>query len=87
MAFETKNYMDKQIIKSAKLAVNDLLNLSLLGDSRLWVDYDKEVDTLYINFGAPQKADDSTQEAGVITRKRGSKIIGVTVLNASQYSL
>ncbi|MFH1863298.1 MAG: DUF2283 domain-containing protein [bacterium] len=78
--------MDKKIVSSAKYAIDDLLRLSLLGDSRLWVDYDKEADVLYINFGKPKEADNSFQEAGVITRKNGDKIVGVTVLNASKYS-
>lgn len=78
--------MDQKIVNSAKYAVDDLLKLSLLGDSRLWVDYDKGADVLYINFGKPQEADNSNQEAGVITRRNGSKIVGVTVLNASKYS-
>lgn len=30
--------MDQKIVNSAKYAVDDLLKLSLLGDSRLWVD-------------------------------------------------
>ena len=79
--------MDKRIIDSTKSAVDDLVRLSLLGKSRLWVDYDNEADVLYISFGKPQAADDARQEAGVITRKRGNKIIGVTVLNASHYSI
>ncbi len=78
--------MDQKIVNSAKYAVDDLLKLSLLGDSRLWVDYDKDADVLYINFGKPTEADNSFQEVGVITRKSGTKIVGVTVLNASKYS-
>jgi len=78
--------MDQKIVNSAKYAVDDLLKLSLLGDSHLWVDYDKGADVLYINFGKPKEADNSVQEAGVITRKNGNKIVGVTVLDASKYS-
>lgn len=78
--------MDKQIIKSAKMAVNDLMKLSILGDSRLWVDYDKEADVLYVNFGQPQKADDSVLGGdNIIRRKRNGKIVGLTMLNASEY--
>lgn len=78
--------MDQKIVNSAKYAVDDLLKLSLLGDTRLWVDYDKGADVLYINFGKPTEADNSFQEAGVITRKSGDKVVGVTFLNASKYS-
>ena len=80
--------MDQLIINYAKLAVNDLMKLSLLGDSRLWVDFDKEADVLYVNFGQPQKADDSILgDDDIIRRKRNGKIVGLTMLNASQYSL
>lgn len=79
--------MDQKIVNSAKIAVDDLLKLSLLGEAQLWIDYDKEVDVLYISFGRPQKVDDSIQgEDDVIRRKKNGKIVGLTVLNASRFS-
>lgn len=78
--------MEQKIIQSTKPAVNDLIKLAVVSDSRLWVDYDKEADVLYINFGQPQKADDSQQEDGIIQRKKAGKLVGITVLNASRYT-
>lgn len=79
--------MEKRIINSTKKAVNDLTNLALIGSTKLWVDYDKKADVLYVNFGKPQKADDAKEsEEGIIQRKRNNKLIGVTVLNASRFS-
>ena len=85
MVIKKKNYMDQQIINSAKLAVNDLMKLSLLGDSRLWVDFDREADVLYVNFEKPQNADNSIMEGNTIIHKRGNKIVGMTITNASKY--
>lgn len=68
-------------------AVTDLVRLAQAGNAKLWVDYDEEADVLYINFGRPQKADDSEQgRDGIIKRKKNEKIIGLTVLNASRFS-
>ena len=79
--------MEQKIIKSTTVAVNDLVHLAQLGESKLWIDYDKEADVLYVNFGRPQKADDAYQgHDGIIRRKKKNKIIGLTILNASQFS-
>ncbi len=49
------------------------------------LDYDPEGDVLYISFGEPQAADDAdVTDDGVIVRTREGKIVGLTVLNASQ---
>ena len=77
--------MEKIILNSTKVAIDDLVKLAIVGDYRLWVDYDNEVDILYINFDRPQKAYDAIQEKGIIKRKRKGKTIGFTILNASSY--
>lgn len=78
--------MEQTIINSATPAIADLVRLAQVGNSNLRVDYDKEADVLYINFGLPQKADDSQQGSdGIIRRKKKNKIIGLTILNASEY--
>ncbi len=51
----------------------------------VWIDYDKEVDVLYISFGKPQRADDSIiQDDGKIYHYRSESIVGITVPNASK---
>ena len=51
---------------------------------RYWIDYDEEADVLYLSFRKPQRATDSEMlPDGVIIRKAGSRVIGLTVLNAS----
>ena len=51
----------------------------------VWIDYDKEVDVLYISFEKPQKADDSIiQDDGKIYHYRSESIVSITVPNASK---
>ncbi len=51
----------------------------------LWLSYDEEGDTLYINFKKPGYATDSElTEDDVIIRYEGPEIIGFTVLHVSQ---
>ena len=79
--------MDKTIIKSTTSVVNNLVQLARAGESKLLVDYDQEADVLDINLGRPQESDDAQQGLdGIIRRKKNNKIIGLTVLNASQFS-
>lgn len=48
------------------------------------VDYDREVDCLYLSFQGHQKATDSEMlDNGIIVRYKGQKIVGLTVLDAS----
>ncbi len=79
--------MEQRIIKSTTLAIDDILQLTKLGDSKLWIDYDKEADVLYVNFGRPQKADDAYQDKdSIIHRMKKDKIIGLTILHASRFA-
>ncbi len=51
----------------------------------LWLSYDEEADTLYINFKKPSYATDSElTDDDVIIRYEGEEIIGFTVLHAGQ---
>lgn len=53
--------------------------------TRMWIDYDKEADVLYISFNRPQKATDSEMtKDGIILRYKGGEIVGVTILDASK---
>lgn len=79
--------MEQRIINSSKLAVSDLVQMAQYGKDKLFVDYDEEADVLYVSFGKPQKADDAIQDKdGIIRRKKDSKIVGLTILNASRYA-
>lgn len=78
--------MEQRIINSSKMAISDLVQLAQYGQDKLFIDYDEEADVLYVSFGKPQKADDAIQgEDGIIRRKKGNKIVGLTILNASRF--
>jgi uncharacterized protein YuzE len=50
----------------------------------VWIDYDSEADVLYLSFRRPQRATDSElRNNGIIVRKRGKAIVGLTILDAS----
>ncbi|MBI3411344.1 MAG: DUF2283 domain-containing protein [Planctomycetes bacterium] len=52
--------------------------------SKMWIDYDEEADVLYVSFRRPQRASDSIlRDDGIIVRKRGKEIVGLTILDAS----
>ena len=65
--------------------INLIPAIKEMPDSAVWLSYDREADTLYINFKKPSRATDSelTNE-DVIVRYDGDSIIGLTVLHASQ---
>lgn len=54
--------------------------------TRMWIDYDKKADVLYISFRRPQKAMDSTmlKDKGLLLRYKDKQLVGVTVLDASK---
>ncbi len=51
----------------------------------VWLSYDTEADTLYVNFKKPSHATDSKlTDDDVIVRYEDDKVIGFTVLHASR---
>ncbi len=51
---------------------------------QMWIDYDKEADVLYMSFRKPQRATQTIElEDDILLRKDGSKVVGMTILNAS----
>jgi uncharacterized protein YuzE len=71
----------------SRTCVDDLLDslphLLKLPSKQMWFDFDEEADVLYVSFERPQGATDSElNENGVLTRYRGERLVGVTILNA-----
>ena len=58
------------------------MNEIKLRPAELHFDYDSVSDVLYINFGKPRSAYDSTlPEKGVIYRLNGDELVGISILN------
>ena len=75
------NQLRQRDVTKLLQAVPALLGLPA---ARAMVDYDSEADVLYISFERPQKATDSDmRDDGTIIHRRGKKVVGVTVLDAS----
>ena len=53
--------------------------------NKVWIDYDKEADVLYLSFEKPQNATDSEmRDDGVLLRYKRDKLVGITILDASK---
>jgi uncharacterized protein YuzE len=51
---------------------------------QLWINYDHDADVLYLSFAKPQRATDSElRDDGIIVHRRGKKIVGLTIQDAS----
>lgn len=73
--------MEEQIINKIEKIIPDFVKIA----RNMWIDYDKEADVLYISFEKPQNADDSLMDGNLIIHKRAGKIVGLTILNASEF--
>lgn len=75
--------MEEAIIKQFYPFITNLIQLP---EKKVWSDYDEKADVLYVSFGQPKKAEDTTPtDEGILVRKKGKKIIGFTILNASRF--
>lgn len=51
----------------------------------VWMSYDAEADTLYVNYQKPSQASDSElTDDDIIVRYRGDEVVGYTILHASR---
>jgi len=51
----------------------------------MWLDYDQEADTLYLHFeDQPSSTHSEMRDDGVILDYKGRRLVGITVLEASQ---
>ncbi|MEK6691378.1 MAG: DUF2283 domain-containing protein [Nitrospirota bacterium] len=69
-------------LKEVQALVSHLIKLPA---TKMWIDYDKEADVLYISFKRPQRATDSEMlKNGVLLRYKEKELVGITVLEASK---
>lgn len=77
-----KEVLSKEALNEVFQATSHILRFPV---TKMWIDYDKEVDVLYISFRRPQRATDSeVLENGVILRYRDDELVGLTMLDASK---
>ncbi|MBS3915213.1 MAG: DUF2283 domain-containing protein [Bacteroidetes bacterium] len=77
-----KEIMQQQFMRDVFQLVPHVLDFPM---QKIWFDYDREADVLYISFRRPQKATNSEMlNNGTLLRYSGDKLIGITILDASQ---
>jgi len=77
-----KEIVTEKTIKEISKAVPHFIKLPV---DKMWIDYDKEADVLYISFKRPQKATDSEMlKNGILLRYKGERLVGITILEASK---
>ena len=60
---------------------SDIINLPI---ERMWIDYDREADVLYLGFRRPQRANETIEtDDDILIRKDGKAIVELTILHAS----
>ncbi|MHB1830071.1 MAG: DUF2283 domain-containing protein [Candidatus Micrarchaeaceae archaeon] len=78
---EKEMTVERKFITKLEKPLVQLLKLS----NHTWIDCDKGADVAYVSFDKPQRATDSELlDNGILVRKRGRRIIGLTILNASK---
>lgn len=71
----------EDFVKRCMTMVSDFVKLPV---ERLWIDYDKEADVLYLSFRKPQRAKKTIEtDDDILIRKDGENIVGITILDAS----
>ena len=74
-----------EISKTIKEVYKFAAHFIKLPTNKMWTDYDKEADVLYISFRKPQRSTDSEMlEDGVLLRYRGEELVEITVLDVSK---
>jgi uncharacterized protein YuzE len=76
--------LEEQNIGYLLKAVANLIKLPM---TKMWLDYDAEVDVLYLHFEEePASTHSEMRDDGIILDYRDDMLVGLTVLEASQRS-
>jgi len=79
--------MATQILEQPSLGYlfKALSNFIKLPATRMWLDYDAEVDVLYVHFEEkPTSTHSEMSDEGIILDYQDKRLVGLTVLEASQ---
>lgn len=81
MATMTQTGSKESVVKQCLAMVSDIIKLPV---ERVWIDYDREADALYLSFRKPQRAKQTIEtDDDILIRKDGKDIVGLTILHAS----
>ena len=77
----------REILEKKSMAhlLTAVSHLVLLPKKHMWLDYDEEADALYVHFEKrPGSTHSEMSDDGVILDYKGRRLVGVTILDASQ---
>ena len=71
--------------KSIHHLLKAVANLVKLPKTHMWLDYDSEADVLYLHFeDKPSSTHSQMRDDGIILDYKGTRLVGLTVLDASR---
>ncbi len=77
-----REILEKKSMAHLLKAVSHLVRLP---KTRMWLDYDEGADVLYVHFeDRPRSTHSDIRDDGVILDYKGRRLVGVTILEASQ---
>lgn len=79
--------MAVQILEQPNLGylLNAMKNFIKLPAKKLWLDYDREVDVLYVHFEEqPASTHSEMTDEGILLDYRDDTLVGLTILDASE---
>lgn len=77
-----REILEKKNMSHLLKAVSHLVQLP---KTHMWLDYDEEADVLYLHFeDQPGSTHSETRDDGVVLDYKGRRLVGVTILEASQ---
>jgi len=76
--------MDEDRSRAYEEALERLENLRVGSLRELWLEYDKQNDILYINFGREEPDEEVMLDDDVVVALRGDKIISISIYNFSR---
>ncbi len=65
-------------------AMEKLDNLRIASLREIWIEYDKQNDILYINFGKEEPDESIMVDDDIIVSIRGDRIVGISIYNFSR---
>jgi len=77
-----REILEKKSLSHLLKAVSHLVHLPR---THMWLDYDDKADVLYVHFeDQPKSTHSDMRDDGVILDYKGRRLVGVTILEASQ---
>lgn len=77
----------REILEKKSMAhlLKPVFHLVQLPKTHMWLDYDEGADVLYVHFeDQPRSTHSDIRDDGVILDYKGRRLVGVTILEASQ---